>query len=114
MTADTFGEKLTKLRKLAGESQVEMAHNLKALFPEMRITQTSLSVLEHRQDAPREIVVAHLAEYFGVSEEHFINPGYENERLEQWRAFKTFKVGILRRLDAFERAILNDRYGDSP
>jgi len=69
--AAMFGEKLRDLRKSAKKSQTEMADEIAAQFPGLRISQTTLSALEQRTEPPRRNVVEVLADYFGISADYF-------------------------------------------
>ena len=67
----TFGKQLKKLRHWKGKSQQEVAEELSANYPGFTISQTNVSHLERRREAPREEVLSVLADYYGVSLEFF-------------------------------------------
>lgn len=68
-----FGKRLSTLRRRTGKSQLEVAQELKAAYPDMSISQTSVSYLERREQAPRSHILEILAEYFGVAIEYFLS-----------------------------------------
>lgn len=71
----TFGEILKELRKKTGKSQTEVAEEIAQMFPgEMRISQTTLSLLEQRSDPPRKDIIEMLAQYYEVPIGYFTNP----------------------------------------
>ncbi len=63
----TFGQKLRALRATTCKSQTEVVQEVAKQFPDLAISQSTLSGLEQREAAPRnEDVVRALAEYYGV------------------------------------------------
>ena len=74
MNERSFGEKLRELRMKLRKSQTEVAHEIAANFPNrVRMSQTTLSALEQREDTPREDVLKTLAEYYNVPITYFLN-----------------------------------------
>lgn len=61
-----FGEKLKALRNATGKSQALVVLEISHFYPNARISQTYLSALENRADAPREEVCTILAKYYNV------------------------------------------------
>lgn len=79
----TFGKQLKKLRHWKGKSQQEVAEELSANYAGFAISQTNISHLERRREAPRQELLSVLADYYGVSLEFFFqNPGdsYEERK----------------------------------
>jgi transcriptional regulator with XRE-family HTH domain len=69
-----FGTKLRELRIRARKSQTEVANEISASFPNrVRMSQTTLSALEQREDAPREEILIILAEYYDIPITYFLN-----------------------------------------
>jgi transcriptional regulator with XRE-family HTH domain len=67
-----FGERLLRLRKTLGKSQMQVAEEIEALFPNaIRMSQTTLSALEQRDSAPREDVIDVLCKYYNVPITYF-------------------------------------------
>ena len=67
----SFGKQLRRLRKWKGKSQAEVARELTTDYPGFTISQTNISHLERRIEAPREEVLSVLADYYGVPIEFF-------------------------------------------
>lgn len=79
----SFGERLRKLRKWKDKSQQEVAEELTANYPGFAISQTNVSHLERRNEAPRGELLNVLADYFGVSIDFFFRkPGDSYEELK--------------------------------
>jgi transcriptional regulator with XRE-family HTH domain len=78
----SFGTQIRALRQMVGKSQAEVASEIKAIFPETRISQTALSALEKQEKFPRQEVLEVLARYYGVSVGYFLNEqnAYDGER----------------------------------
>ncbi len=68
-----FGEKLKALRKQRGWTQVETTNRINQQWPDMRLSQTSLSALEQQETAPRETVLDPLSSFYGVSIMYWFN-----------------------------------------
>lgn len=86
----SFGEKLLALRNERGWSQQELADQLKACYPHLHVSQTTLAAWEKRSDVPRGAVLMALAEFFTLSQAYFMPDGYSrqtlNRRLKRVRA----------------------------
>ena len=67
----SFGKQLRKLRKWKGKSQQEVADELTANYPGFAISQTNVSHLERRSEAPRGELLNVLADYYGVAVQFF-------------------------------------------
>jgi transcriptional regulator with XRE-family HTH domain len=79
-----FGYKLKQLRKDFGKSQTEVANEIAKHFPnKIRISQTTLSVLEQKADLPRVEILDVLSRYFGVPIAYFYPTIGQEERIEQ-------------------------------
>lgn len=80
-----FGEYLKTLRNGANKSQVEMVQDLQGRFPNLRMSQSTISALELRETPPRGDVLECLAQYFGIPAKRF----YEDDRhdLEQVKRY---------------------------
>ena len=70
-TSRHFGTRLRLLRNERGKPQSEIVNEINQLFPAMRISQTSLSVLEQSEKAPREDVLTYLCQYYRVPISYF-------------------------------------------
>lgn len=70
-STEDFGSKLRSLRRALGETQRQAAQGITASNPEFEISQTSISHLERRVDAPRQEILNILAEYYGVPVGYF-------------------------------------------
>lgn len=73
MSNDTFGKRLRHLRKEAGKNQMEVARELRVRFPYISMSQTTLSVLEMREQAPTGETLDALCEYFSVAPAYFLD-----------------------------------------
>jgi|SRR5882724_2318946 len=83
----SFAEKLLRLRHNSGKSQTVVVNELKAMFPEMRISQTSYSALEHRFAFPRGDVLDKLATYYCVPMTYFVNDDNANSTFDEARKY---------------------------
>lgn len=101
----TFGEKLRHLRILSGKSQAEVANELNMIHPQAKISQTYLSALEVRPGAPREELLAILADYFDVPTAYFLNDsgGTESYKVAAGEAI-TYLVRALMETEAIPLA----------
>lgn len=88
-TNNTFGERLKSLRRQTGKSQVEVATELAEMFPDIRMSQTTLSALEQRATAPRGEVLECLARYYNVPLKYFFEEenSADESRLAAARAY---------------------------
>lgn len=68
-----FGNKLRELREQRHKLQVEVVQDIKRLYPEIRMSQTTLSTLEQRDSAPREDVLEVLCDYYDVPIAYFFD-----------------------------------------
>jgi transcriptional regulator with XRE-family HTH domain len=74
-----FGEKLKRLRKKTGKSQMQVVKELAEMVPsELRLSQTTLSVLENRETAPREEILDILSRYYNVPITYFFESDERN------------------------------------
>lgn len=72
MNDDWFGKKIKHLRKARGITQEQMADEIRAQFPGVKMSQTTLSSLEMRRSAPRNEIVDMLSQYFQCNPMDFI------------------------------------------
>ena len=81
MSVESFGQKLKDLRARIGKTQVEVSAEIAVMFPDIRISQTTLSAWEQRDSAPRGEVLEYLAQYFSVPQKYFFEGNEEHSRL---------------------------------
>lgn len=74
----SFGKQLRKLRKWKGKSQQEVAEELTANYPGFAISQTNVSHLERRNEAPRGELLNVLADYYGVPIQFFFERPHDS------------------------------------
>lgn len=74
----SFGGKLKALRVAAYKSQDQVAKELKARYPHLRMTQASYSPLERRERAPKGELLEAISSYFGVPPEYFYTDSVES------------------------------------
>lgn len=71
--ADTFGDKLRRLRLDRRMTQLEASQEIQRLYGSARMSQTTLSTLERSHQPPRGKVWKMLAEYYGVPYGYFVD-----------------------------------------
>jgi transcriptional regulator with XRE-family HTH domain len=107
-----FGKKLRQLRLQSGKSQREVADEMKMMFPEMRISQTSLSALELREDAPRGDILRKLATYYNIPITFFVRSQSHVNVMEYIQRLRLYSPTDVRRFVSEQAASENDYCDD--
>lgn len=80
-----FGDKLRELRKRTGKTQQMVVSEMSARYPDVRISQTTVSAWESRDSTPRGKVLAVICDYYGVQPAYFFDDrDLRMDRARQW------------------------------